>query len=146
VIKALSAGETVSVRNPKATRPWQHVLEPLSGYLLLAEALCKGSKFASAYNFGPKLESNRTVQDLVEEALNYWPGVWQDQSSSHAPHEAGLLNLAIDRAHHELGWSPRWDFETTVERTVNWYRTVLTGASTALQCCQEDLNAYLSST
>lgn len=143
-MRALSRGEAIGVRNPAATRPWQHVLEPLGGYLRLAEALAASTELASAFNFGPQLEANRPVRELVEEALRYWPGRWQDQSDPNAPHEASLLNLVIDRAHHELGWAPRWDFATTVERTVNWYRRVQEGQATALECCRDDLAAYLT--
>ena len=143
IMYALSLGKVLEVRNPNATRPWQHVLEPLSGYLLLAQSLSERADLATAFNFGPQLDSNCSVSELVETALSHWPGVWIDQCDPNAPHEAALLNLVIDRAYHQLGWSPKWDFETTVERTVNWYRGVLTGASTALECCQEDLSAYL---
>lgn len=143
-MRALSQGEAIDVRNPGATRPWQHVLEPLGGYLRLAEVLAASHEQATAFNFGPQLEANRPVRELVEEALKHWPGRWQDQGDPHAPHEASLLNLVIDRAHHQLGWSPRWDFATTVERTVNWYRRVHEGSSSALECCQEDLSAYLT--
>lgn len=143
-MRALSRGEAIAVRNPGATRPWQHVLEPLSGYLCLAEALSGSAERASAFNFGPQLEANRSVSELVEEALRHWPGRWRDQSDPNAPHEASLLNLVIDRAHHQLGWAPRWDFVTTVARTVNWYRRVHEGQASALECCQDDLNAYLT--
>jgi CDP-glucose 4,6-dehydratase len=141
-MRALAAGEPIPVRNPRATRPWQHVLEPLGGYLLLAERLTTGAEsFASAFNFGPSLEANRPVQELVEAALQHWPGDWQDLSDPDAPHEAGRLHLQIDKAHHQLGWRPRWDFATTVARTVSWYRAVHEGAS-ALDCCLTDLKAY----
>jgi CDP-glucose 4,6-dehydratase len=143
-MRALSRGVPIGVRNPAATRPWQHVLEPLGGYLCLAEALSGLADRASAFNFGPRLEANRPVRELVEEALRHWPGHWQDQSDPHAPHEASLLNLVIDRAHHQLGWSPRWNFATTVERTVNWYRRVQLGEASALECCQDDLTTYLN--
>ena len=143
-MRSLARGEPISVRNPVATRPWQHVLEPLGGYLCLAEALVASDEQASAFNFGPQLEANRPVRELVEETLKHWPGRWQDQSDPYAPHEASLLNLVIDRAHHQLGWAPRWDFATTVQRTVNWYRRVNEGASSARGCCQEDLSAYLT--
>ncbi|MBM5797857.1 MAG: CDP-glucose 4,6-dehydratase [Cyanobacteria bacterium K_Offshore_0m_m2_072] len=143
-MRALGRGEVIGVRNPDATRPWQHVLEPLSGYLRLAEALAGSVEQATAFNFGPQLESNRPVRELVEEALRHWPGRWQDQSDANAPHEANLLNLVIDRAHHELGWAPRWDFATTVERTVNWYRRVQEGQASPLECCRDDLAAYLT--
>jgi CDP-glucose 4,6-dehydratase len=143
-MRALSRGEAIGVRNPKATRPWQHVLEPLGGYLCLAEALSDSVERASAFNFGPLLEANRPVRELVEEALRHWAGCWEDHSDPQAPHEAILLNLVIDRAHHELGWAPRWDFVTTVERTVNWYRRVQEGQASALECCRDDLAAYLT--
>lgn len=144
-IRALSRGQVIGVRNPGATRPWQHVLEPLGGYLCLAEALSASTDRADAFNFGPQLKSNRPVRNLVDEALQHWPGHWQDQGDPNAPHEASLLNLVIDRAYHELGWVPRWDFSTTVERTVNWYRRVHEGQASALECCRDDLAAYLNS-
>jgi len=143
-MRALSRGEAIAVRNPDATRPWQHVLEPLGGYLRLAEAMSASAELAGAFNFGPQLEANRPVRELVEETLRHWPGRWQDQSDPTAPHEASLLNLVIDKAHHQLGWAPRWDFATTVERTVNWYRNVQGGQASALECCRDDLAAYLS--
>ncbi len=125
-IRALQKRQPIPVRNPVATRPWQHVLEPLSGYLWLAAKLTQPStldpQLASAFNFGPGRESNRTVADLVEEVLKHWPGRWQDKSDPKAVHEAGLLQLATDKAHALLGWAPVWDFATAVERTVAWYR------------------------
>jgi CDP-glucose 4,6-dehydratase len=151
--RALATGDPIPLRNPAATRPWQHVLEPLGGYLRLAEQLytaqagpkepeaLSGSCFASAFNFGPSLEANRSVRELVEAALEHWPGSWLDCSDPHAPHEAGRLHLQIDKAHHQLGWQPRWDFATTVARTVGWYRAVHEGAS-PLDCCLADLAAY----
>lgn len=134
-IRALMRHETVSVRNKTATRPWQHVLEPLYGYLLLASLIseaCPDSLLAglpssaapaaAAFNFGPHLDSNRTVAGLVSEILKHWPGEWEDRSNPNAPHEAGKLNLATDKAFHLLGWQPRWDFPTTIKKTVAWYR------------------------
>jgi CDP-glucose 4,6-dehydratase len=142
-IRALSAGEPIGVRNPEATRPWQHVLEPLSGYLRLAELLSMdGAGLASSFNFGPQLESNRSVRSLVEESLQHWPGSWRDLQDSSRPHEASLLNLVIDKAHHLLGWSPRWSFATTVDRTVTWYRRVHRQEASAVECCLDDLAAY----
>ena len=141
-MRALGRGEPIGVRNPAATRPWQHVLEPLGGYLLLAERLSADPSLADAFNFGPQLEANRSVRELVAEALRHWPGRWADQSDPQAPHEASLLNLVIDKAHHQLGWSPRWDFATTVERTVSWYRQEQEGAGSALELCKADLVSY----
>ncbi len=141
-MRALAAAQTIPVRSPHATRPWQHVLEPLGGYLLLAERLATACAcYATAFNFGPALEANRPVRELVEAALQHWPGDWQDLSELAAPHEAGRLHLQIDKAHHQLSWRPRWDFSTTVARTVAWYRAVHEGAS-ALDCCLADLEVY----
>ena len=131
-MRALAAGETIQVRNRHATRPWQHVLELLSGYLSLGAAtqaaadagdIERLAELCSAYNFGPQLDSNRSVKVLVEAILNEWPGDWQDFSEENPPHEAGKLNLTIDKAYHSLGWSPRWRFKETIAQTVAWYRS-----------------------
>lgn len=128
-IRALQQGQLIGVRNKVATRPWQFVLEPLSGYLWLGAVLSQPALrpyeprlFASPFNFGPHLESNRTVADLVAEALKHWPGAWEDRSDPNALHEAKLLNLVTDKAFHLLGWKPVWDFERTVRETITWYR------------------------
>lgn len=128
-IRALRDGAAIPVRNKIATRPWQHVLEPLGGYLWLAAVLSRGSLrpydpalFTSAFNLGPSLESNRTVADLVAEVVKHWPGQWEDKSDPRAVHEAGRLNLATDKAFHLLGWKPAWNFEKAIEATVGWYR------------------------
>lgn len=128
-IRALQCNQTISVRNKIATRPWQHVLEPLSGYLWLGACLSatKPHPFYSlldgAFNFGPSLHSNRTVAELVQEIVSHWPGNWADCSDPKAVHEANLLNLATDKAHHFLQWSPAWNFEQTIEKTVRWYQS-----------------------
>jgi CDP-glucose 4,6-dehydratase len=141
-MRSLALGEAIPVRQPNATRPWQHVLEPLGGYLLLAEKLATdGQTHASSFNFGPMLESNRSVRELVDAVLKHWPGTWSDLSDSAAPHESARLHLQIDKAHHQLGWKPRWSFNTTVQRSVAWYQAVHEGA-TPLECCVEDLRAY----
>ena len=141
-VRALAAGKPIAVRNPSATRPWQHVLEPLGGYLRLAETLATDpDPPCEAFNFGPQLESNRPVRELVASMLSHWPGEWIDQSDPEAPHEAGLLHLQIDKANHRLGWQPRWDYATTIKRTVGWYRAVHEGAR-PLDCCLADLSAY----
>jgi len=133
-MRALGKGEPIRVRNPRSTRPWQHVLEPLGGYLELAARLDAAQQadqteqerlgvLRSGFNFGPPLTSNRPVSDLVGEILKVWPGEWLDESRPGALHEAKLLNLATDKAYHLLGWQPRWDFADTIRRTVAWYRT-----------------------
>lgn len=129
-VRALRAGEPIAVRNKHATRPWQHVLEPLSGYLRLAAALddarrtarLSAAELCGPFNFGPAPASNRTVCELVEELLTHLPGQWLDRSDPAAPHEASLLNLSIDKAERLLGWRPTWDFRDTIRRTAVWYR------------------------
>lgn len=154
-IRALRSGTTIPVRNKIATRPWQHVLEPLGGYLLLAAELWRGlngqpafqarfpySELCTAFNFGPNLSSNRPVGELVEEVLKNWPGSWTDQSDPNAPHEASLLNLATDKAYHMLGWSPLWDFQETIAKTVDWYRAVDQTPDEAKNLTVEQIQAY----
>ena len=143
-IRALSSGQEIKVRNPLSTRPWQHVLEPLSGYICLAEALTDSKEFSTEFNFGPNLEANRTVESLVQSVLHHWPGSYKDISNADQPHEARLLNLVTDRAHHELGWKPSWDFDQTVRCTINWYKTVHDGRDTPLNCCLNDLNQFIA--
>jgi len=136
-IRALQRGETIPVRNKVATRPWQHVLEPLSGYLWLGACLASerrpemASTLASAFNFGPALTSNRTVAALVQEVITHWPGRWEDRSDPSAVHEAKLLNLATDKACHFLHWQPVWNFENTIAQTVAWYRRCTMDATEA---------------
>ena len=148
-MRACAHGTELPLRNPRSTRPWQHVLEPLSGYLLLGQQLAGAqtqgaaavAAVADAWNFGPPLASNCTVQALVDALHAIWPGPCWDASDPSAPHEAGLLNLATDKAHHQLGWTPRWNLATTAERTARWYQRVH-GGEAPLLCCLDDLEAY----
>ena len=131
-MRSLIRGEPIPVRNPQATRPWQHVLEPLGGYLQVAENIYKclssmdqssqKDEFCSSFNFGPDLASNRSVKELVSEILKYWSGTWLDKSDPCAVHEASLLNLVTDKAYHLLNWKPLWNFEKTIRETVVWYQ------------------------
>lgn len=149
VVRALEAGKPVSVRNPEAVRPWQHVLEPLFGYLLLGARLLEnsgGSEIFSvgAWNFGPPPASCRRVRELVEEFLaEYGSGSWEDLSAEQtdAPHEAEYLALAWDKAYKHLGWKPVWEFDETVHRTAGWYRSLKAGASPR-QLCLDEIHAY----
>lgn len=124
LVKALDANEPLQVRNPESVRPWQHVLEPLSGYLLLAEKMHENPvKFAQAYNFGPYIEDNLTVRDLVKEALKIWGmGEWKDASNPAAPHEAKLLKLDISKTINELGWKPKLNSLKAIDLTLEWYK------------------------
>lgn len=149
VMRCVLNHTVVPVRNKTATRPWQHVLEPLSGYLWLASHLNKPKLseypphyICSAFNFGPQLESNRTVAELVECLLKHTGGDWTDASSPDQPHEASKLNLAIDKAFHVLRWKPTWTFETCVEQTAHWYTTVSHG-SDPIEATNRCLKKYL---
>ncbi len=130
LVTALSAGRPVPVRNPASVRPWQHVLEPLGGYVLLGAHLkAEPTRYCAAYNFGPGLIGNVTVRELVEALLAAWgEGSWEDRSEPGAVHEAHLLRLAIDKANAELGFVPRWDARATLAATVDWYRSHARGA------------------
>lgn len=123
-VRALLEGRAIEVRNPAATRPWQHVLDCLSGYLWLGARLGqseKNSSFADAFNFGPGVQANQPVSELVKEILRHWPGEWRDTSNPSALHEARQLNLAIDKAAARLQWFPTWNFAEAVEHSVAWY-------------------------
>jgi CDP-glucose 4,6-dehydratase len=146
-IRALETGAPIPVRNKTATRPWQHVLEPLSGYLWLAARLAQTDSphhFDSAFNFGPGHDANRTVKELVEESLKHWPGKWEDKSDPKAVHEAHLLQLTTDKAHALLGWSPAWKFSDAVENTIHWYRAVSNDAAAARKLTSAQIASYIS--
>jgi CDP-glucose 4,6-dehydratase len=122
-LRAIDRGETLTIRSPKAVRPWQHVLEPLSGYLLLAERLYQeGETFAEAWNFGPNDEDAKPVSWIVERLCAQIPGSkWQTENTKQ-PHEAGLLKLDSSKAKTNLGWMPRWKLETALSKTVEWHQ------------------------
>jgi CDP-glucose 4,6-dehydratase len=126
---ALTQKLPISVRNPNAVRPWQHVLEPLGGYLVLGARLAKDPKtFGEAFNFGPRPDDAKPVKALVETLIRYWgDGDREDNSDPQAPHEAGLLMLSIDKAYSLLGWAPRWSFDVAIAHTASWYRLQLEG-------------------
>ncbi|MGE3308326.1 MAG: CDP-glucose 4,6-dehydratase [Limisphaerales bacterium] len=122
--RAWLSNRPVKVRNPNATRPWQHVLEPLSGYLALAAALAAphaSAELMGPFNFGPSHDGNRSVRQLIEEALRHVPAEWEDASDPNAPHEAHLLQLSTDKAATLLHWRPAWTFQEAVQETVKWY-------------------------
>ena len=143
--RAFSAGLPLLLRNPNATRPFQHVLEPLTGYIALAERLTSGDvAWQSAFNFGPDTNDLKRVRDLVEAATGIWPGTWVDASDQKAAHEAGRLSLTIDKARHDLGWSPRWNIDRGLRETITWYRAVHEGANPA-KITRDQINSYEAS-
>lgn len=126
-IKSLMKQLEIPVRNPRSMRPWQHVLEPLSGYLQLGS--CLGTEtnneksYSSAWNFGPDHNSTRSVSELCDTLISHWGGGnWKDESHLANPHEAQYLKLAVEKAHHYLNWHPVWNFERSIKETVDWYR------------------------
>jgi len=127
LMRAISTGSTLEVRSPNATRPWQHVLEALSGYLCLGQKLLEGKKeFAQAWNFGPESDGNRTVVEVLSvlsrlKAL--WPALnWTVEDSPLNPHESNLLHLDSAKARQRLGWQPVWSFDEGLQATAKWYR------------------------
>jgi CDP-glucose 4,6-dehydratase len=126
-LKAFETKKLLMIRNPLATRPWQHVLEPLSGYLVLAQALYQeGAKFASAWNFGPHAEDARSVEEVINLLIEKLPmgGAWE-QDRNQQPHEAHSLKLDCSKADQLLGWRPRWSLETALQKIVDWQKAFL---------------------
>jgi CDP-glucose 4,6-dehydratase len=129
VVRAIAANQRVRIRSPRAVRPWQHVLEPVSGYLVLAEHLYHdGAAFAEAWNFGPPEEDNRPVQWIVERLAGCWGGAagWELDERPQ-PHEAGYLTLDCTKALARLNWRPRWSLALSLDRVVAWYKAHLDG-------------------
>jgi len=124
IVRAISKKEKLYIRNPKATRPWQHVLEPLSGYLMLGQKLLEGrEEFVEAWNFGPGEENHIDVETVVKGAKKRWNSFeYEIDKKSDTPHEAKLLRLDCSKAHSLLSWKPVWDFNKTLDVTVRWYK------------------------
>jgi CDP-glucose 4,6-dehydratase len=145
-VRALTAGEPIVVRNPDAIRPWQHVLEPLSGYLRLgARLLSDGRNFAGPWNFGPTDQgSDHPVRWVVERFLGEWgSGTWTTPVGSGAqPHEAHLLSLNSAKARERLGWAPVWEAPTAVRQTASWYREYYRAPAAARTLVDDQLTAY----
>lgn len=144
-IRALAQERPVQLRNPASVRPWQHVLEPLSGYLELGARLLEpgGAAYGDAWNFGPSPEDDATVRDVVERFLAAWGGGrWEDVSDPSQPHESHVLRLATERAKKRLGWQPRWRLDETIARTASWYRAYSDDPSSARAATLADLSAY----
>ncbi|MCV3766979.1 CDP-glucose 4,6-dehydratase [Rhizobium sp. TRM95796] len=142
VIRAFESGSALDIRRPQAVRPWQHVLEPLHGYLLLAERLWRDPGAGPAYNFGPGSESAASVRDLLERSSDHFDLSrirWGD--GGEGPHEAGLLTLDSDRARTELGFASRFDLDETIDRTWRWYKGLAGGVS-AETLCGDDIDAF----
>ena len=128
IYRAAEANKALLLRNPKAVRPWQHVLEPLSGYLMLAEHLASDPAFAQAWNFGPDEVDARSVEDVVTRVVSRWSNGlrWELDRGAH-PHEAKVLSIDSAKARQRLGWAPRLSLEETLAWTVDWYKAFMRG-------------------
>jgi CDP-glucose 4,6-dehydratase len=128
VVRATTNNKIVDIRNPAAIRPWEHVLEPLSGYLLLAQRLLEQKKeFAGAWNFGPEASHTVAVSEVLESFRQHWPEAnWAHKKDPNAPHEARILKLDTSKANSTLMWHPVWDLEDTLFHTATWYKTYYT--------------------
>ena len=140
-----AAGEPIPIRSPKAVRPWQHVLQPLSGYLTLAAKMLQSpsGKWCSAWNFGPLPDGAVTVREIAEIFIESWGrGSWIDCSDATKPHEDHLLRLSIEKALTELSWRPRWSVREAVEKTAQWYKRYYSDPASAAAACLDDINAF----
>jgi CDP-glucose 4,6-dehydratase len=147
VMRALAEGEPIRVRNPESVRPWQHVLDPLSGYLRLAARLLDSDDpcWQTGWNFGPRAGDELSVRQVVERAISaHGAGTWVDARDPAAPHEAAVLRLAIDKAVAELGWRPRWSADEAIARTAAWHLRVGRDRGAAREACLADIQAYES--
>lgn len=143
-IRAFQKKQPVVIRNPQSVRPWQHVLEPLHGYLLLGHHLCENPiKFSTAYNFGPYIEDNLDVKYLVESAIQIWQGgSYVVQQDINQPHEAGLLKLDISKALHDLKWKPKLNAIAAINKTIKWYKQAET--ENIFELVKKDIQEYES--
>ena len=145
IIRAVISGETVNIRSPFATRPWQHVLESVGAYLLLAEKLYTGGpEYAQSWNIGPYSEDVRNVESITKSICENWGEGAAYRIDSHPqPHEAGYLKLDISKIESRLGWHPTWPLSVTLEKTTAWYKAYSKGAD-ARDICISQLNQYIS--
>lgn len=141
-IRALEVGKPIEIRSPKAIRPWQHVLEPLSGYMLLASKMLEEpTRYCESWNFGPESDSVRTVWDVAEAIVKVWGGgELLDVSNSGALHEADLLMLNIDKAKSHLGWQPRLNAMETIELVCDWYKRY--SKENVYNLCVEEIDSF----
>lgn len=143
-IAALNRGVPISIRNPLATRPWQHVLEPLSGYMWLARELRAGADATQGWNFGPDQNNVRNVRQLVDELVKEWgSGSATNLEQAGNPKEATALSLNIERAWSELAWRPVWNFQRTIAETVDWYKTWSKGEQDLRHFTEDQIDSYM---
>lgn len=142
VIRAWQAGTDFLLRNPQSKRPWQHVLEPLSGYLKLARMLFEGNPLSDAYNFGPDPKDAVTTKALLKEVCQHWQGSWRLAGETNQPHEAGILSLSSEQACRHLNYVPRWHLDQAVKATIEWYRSVMLDGHAAKALTSEQIHQF----
>ena len=143
ILRAFEKSESVVIRNPLSTRPWQHVLEPLSGYLVLAQELfLNGDNFAEGWNFGPKDEDCKPVSWILDKMVKYWGNnaSWSLDKNNN-PHEARFLKLDCSKAANRLKWNPKWNLQLTLKSIVDWHQLYINGGDMKKQCLKE-INTY----
>lgn len=144
-IRAWERNEILSIRHPNATRPWQHVLEPLNGYLILAQEMYQSKEHAQAYNFGPLEESTKSVKEVINLARDFFGGGEVNyEESINGPHEAEWLALDITKSINDIGFHPRWNLPETIEHTISWYKNLRKGED-ALLLCNQQIDLFESS-
>ena len=144
ILRAFEKSEPVVIRNPLSTRPWQHVLEPLSGYLVLAQELfLNGDDFAEGWNFGPKDEDCKPVSWILNQMVESWGGnaSWSLDKKNN-PHEAGFLKLDCSKASNRLKWNPKWSLQQTLKLIVGWHQIYINGGDLKAECLKE-INSYI---
>lgn len=145
--RAVAGGQPLRIRNPEATRPWQHVLESLHGYLLLGNHLCgaDAARYADAFNFGPAASDNRPVSEVLSGLRQNWPALhWEvdEVMRANSPHEAGYLYLDSAKAMRTLGWKPRWTLDRALAETASWYQSVIAAPDRARALTEAQIDAY----
>lgn len=146
IIRSFSSNQEVFIRHPNAVRPWQHVLEPLSGYLTLSERLyTEGTKYSGGWNFGPLDNDNKTVEQIVSKMCSIWGNnaFWAKDVNEQHPHEANLLRLDCSKSRILLGWHPIWDSETALEKLTLWYKAYFAQQQDMLNLSRQQIDEYM---
>jgi len=144
ILRSFEKNEPVVIRNPKATRPWQHVLEPLSGYLVLAQKMYRDqNKYAEGWNFGPNEQDVKSVDWILNKMIAKWPNSSWELDSSSNPHEANFLQLDISKAESKLGWKPIWELSHTLEKIIDWHQAWINKEDMQTVCLSE-IKAYMA--
>lgn len=145
ILRSFEISRPVVIRNPKATRPWQHVLEPLSGYLILAQKMYDDkNKYAESWNFGPNKTDVKSVNWIIDKMIKKWPNSsWIHDEDTTQPHEAGFLQLDITKAKSKLGWKPVWKLDKTLEKITNWHKAWLNDKDMQ-RICLAEIKEYMT--